>query len=126
MAAVLVWEGIGWQPVLGSSGEIATTLGIAVAVKVLRESDHPAENILNRERFALEARLAARVRSENLVRVLDFGEEHGRQFLVMELVVGETLSRLLRPEGRERERARAADGAGRVREHAALGAARPP
>lgn len=68
-----------------------TTLGIAVAVKILREADHPAENILNRERFALEARLAARVRSENLVRVLDFGEEHGRQFLVMELVEGTTL-----------------------------------
>ena len=55
--------------------------------------------------FTDEARLAARVRHPNVVPTLDVVRSEGELFLVMELVVGETLSRLLRPEGRERDRA---------------------
>jgi serine/threonine-protein kinase len=43
-----------------------------------------------------EARLAARVRHPNVVATLDVVEEGGEIFLVMEYVLGESLSRLLR------------------------------
>lgn len=75
-----------------------TTLGISVAVKVLREPSSEAENVLHRERFRQEAHIAARVNHPNLVRVLDFGEEHARPYLVMELVQGPTLEAWLRQQ----------------------------
>jgi serine/threonine-protein kinase len=55
--------------------------------------------------FTDEARLAARVRHPNVVPTLDVVRDGGELFLVMELIVGETLSRLLRPDGQPRERA---------------------
>ena len=68
-----------------------TTLDIPVAVKILHESHDAQERHRRRERFKLEAHIAARASHPNLVRVLDFGEEQGQAYLVMELVQGETL-----------------------------------
>lgn len=86
----------------GSMGDVweawHTTLGISVAVKILREPSSEAESILHRERFRQEAHIAARVNHPNLVRVLDFGEEHARPYLVMELVRGPTLEAWLRQQ----------------------------
>jgi serine/threonine-protein kinase len=60
-----------------------------VAVKVL--SDALAADPTFVERFRREARAAGRLAHPNLARVYDFGDEGHRQFLVMELVEGETL-----------------------------------
>jgi serine/threonine-protein kinase len=73
-----------------------TTLGIPVAVKVLCEPETPEEGVRHRDRFRLEAHLAARVNDPHLVRVLDFGEDHSRPYLVMELVQGPTLESWIR------------------------------
>jgi serine/threonine protein kinase len=72
------------------------TLEIPVAVKILREQGlSPTESARYRERFQREARIAARLSHPGLVRVLDFGEDGGRPFLVMELVQGWTLEQYL-------------------------------
>jgi eukaryotic-like serine/threonine-protein kinase len=92
----------------GSMGDVweawHTTLGISVAVKILREPSSEAESSQHRERFRQEAHIAARVNHPNLVRVLDFGEEHARPYLVMELVRGPTLEAWLRQQPRIDER----------------------
>ncbi len=49
--------------------------------------------------FLDEARLAARIRHPNVVSVLDVVEDEGELFLVMDLVVGESLSQLVRACG---------------------------
>ncbi|WP_375475036.1 protein kinase [uncultured Jatrophihabitans sp.] len=73
-----------------------------VAVKVMASalSADPAFN----DRFAREARAAARLTHLNAVSVYDQGHEHGPDghhvFLVMELVEGRTLRELLRERGR--------------------------
>lgn len=51
-------------------------------------------------RFEREARLMQRLASPNIVEVLDYGEESGHAFTVLELVEGETLRDRLRREGR--------------------------
>jgi serine/threonine protein kinase len=72
------------------------TLEIPVAVKILREQGLSAtESARYRERFQREARIAARLSHPGLVRVLDFGEDGGRPYLVMELVQGWTLEQYL-------------------------------
>jgi len=52
------------------------------------------------ERFRREALAAARISHPNLVAVFDAGSEDGVQYIVMELVPGETLADVLRKEGR--------------------------
>ncbi len=69
------------------------TLGIDVAVKVLKEHHHGDSR--RRERFANEARIAARLDHPGIVRVLDFGEHEGAPYLVMEYIDGHTLERYL-------------------------------
>jgi len=72
-----------------------------VAVKVLHDAleNDPAE----RARFHAEARAASVLDHPNLVRVLDFGEEHdGTLWLAMELLEGVELSRELEGSGRLR------------------------
>ena len=81
-----------------------TTLGIPVAVKVLREPASEEEGVRHRDRFRLEAHLAARVNDPHLVRVLDFGEEHQRPYLVMELVRGPTRESWIRLQPRVDQR----------------------
>ena len=64
-----------------------TTLGIPVAVKLLKDNANPTQARYALERFRMEAQLAAKINHPGIVRVLDFGEE-GRPYLVMELVRG--------------------------------------
>ncbi len=63
-----------------------------VAVKLLDRATHASDEIL--ARFRQEARLAARLRSPHVVQILDDGIDAatGIPFIVMELLVGETLA----------------------------------
>jgi len=74
-------------------------LDIPVAVKLMTpavaKSDADAA-----ERFVREARLAAKVKHQNIVEVLNVGQEGGIHFIVMELVEGGSLQDLLKREGR--------------------------
>jgi serine/threonine-protein kinase len=72
-------------------------LGHEVAIKVVHE------RVLNDDalrRFAREARLCARLgeTSRNIARVVDYGAERGRPYLVMELLRGEDLRERLERE----------------------------
>ena len=71
-----------------------TSLGMDVAVKVLKSKD--SQNKTYRERFKREAQLTARLDHPGLVRVIDFGEEHDVLYLVMDYVDGFTLERYMR------------------------------
>ncbi len=64
-------------------------IGREVAIKVLRDTYDP--NL--RARFLREGRLMASLGHPNLVKVYDVGDDHGRLFLVMELVKGRPLRR---------------------------------
>ncbi|WP_174855953.1 serine/threonine-protein kinase [Streptomyces hyaluromycini] len=70
--------------------------GRPVAVKLLlaQHTDPTAA-----ARFRLEAQTAGRLRHPNVVGVVDFGEQEGRLFLVMELVEGDSLHRVLAQMG---------------------------
>lgn len=74
-------------------------LGHDVAIKVLHER---ALNDDAMKRFAREAKIAAQLSelSRNVVRVIDYGVEQGRPFLVMELLRGEDLRERLEREPR--------------------------
>ena len=65
-------------------------LGRAVAIKLL--ADNLAMDTDARERFAREARAAARLNHPNMVQIFDVGEQGDRPYLVMELVDGPSLS----------------------------------
>ncbi len=83
------------------------TLGVPVAVKVLRTNPltiPTAEMASFQERFRREAKLAARLNHEGIVRVIDFGEDMGQLYLVMEYVSGSSLLEYLRREGPVNER----------------------
>ncbi|MBE3001796.1 serine/threonine protein kinase, partial [Nocardiopsis sp. HNM0947] len=74
-----------------------TLLNRPVAVKLL----HPAQMAepTARERFRTEGRITAGLSHPGIAQVYDYGEEEGRAFLIMELVVGEPLSQILRETG---------------------------
>lgn len=99
---------------------IDTTLGRTVAIKVLRP--HIAATVAGRTRFEREARLAARVRHDNVVSVLRVGETSASHqaaplvFIVMEYVDGESLAELRR----RRERLSPAEAC-RIMRQVALG-----
>lgn len=86
----------------GGMGEVwrATDelLGRPVAVKVLKQQYSFDESF--RARFRAEARFAASLQHSGIAQVYDYGEQDDLAFLVMELVVGETLSRILSRERR--------------------------
>src|SRR5271166_5601797 len=70
-----------------------TRLNRDVAIKVLREDD--AASVESRSRFEREARAIAALNHPNIVAVYDFGVEAGQQYIVSELVEGESLRSLL-------------------------------
>ena len=66
------------------------------AIKILKEEylDDP----MFLERFRSEAKSAALVEHEGIANIFDYGEDTGAAYLVMELVPGESLSRLIERE----------------------------
>ena len=71
-----------------------TVLGRRVALKILTEEGTADEE--SKARFLMEARVASNVRHDNIIAVYDFGEEHGRPFIVMEYLEGESLRSAIR------------------------------
>jgi serine/threonine-protein kinase len=72
-------------------------LGKPVAVKVLLERFAAQREALTR--FHKEARAASMIAHENIVDVIDVGDDSGRAYIVMELLGGRDLGQLLRDEG---------------------------
>jgi serine/threonine protein kinase len=70
-------------------------LGRAVAVKILSGTADPTMAA----RFQREARLIAQFHHPHVVGLIDFGEERGELYLVMEHIDGETLTALIAREG---------------------------
>ncbi len=68
-----------------------------VAVKVLKEESAEVPGMV--ERFRREAQLIQGLDHPKLVRVLDYGVEDGRHFLVMEYVQGKTLAQVIAERG---------------------------
>lgn len=71
-----------------------TRTGAIVALKLLHP--HLARDPDYRHRFELEAQLATGLESPHIVRVLDYGQDSDRHFLVMEYVEGDSLARILK------------------------------
>jgi serine/threonine-protein kinase len=87
----------------GAAGDVYEALHLGlnarVAVKVLRPGAAETADI-RRKRFMREARVAARIRSDHVVRVFDIvAPEHGPTYIVMELLHGETLAQRVRRVG---------------------------
>ncbi|MDT0331011.1 protein kinase domain-containing protein [Nocardiopsis lambiniae] len=74
-----------------------TLLNRPVAVKLLHPSQMAEPTA--RERFRTEGRITAGLSHPGIAQVFDYGEENGRAFLIMELVVGEPLSQVLKERG---------------------------
>jgi serine/threonine protein kinase len=72
--------------------------GQIVAIKVVTAK--VAENAVLRQRFRQEFQAARDLEHEHLVRGLEFGEQDGTPFMVMEFVDGPDLSRLVEKHGR--------------------------
>ncbi|WP_062204894.1 serine/threonine-protein kinase [Demequina salsinemoris] len=85
---------------VGGMGEVwrASDIDLSrtVAVKTLKEASAANETFL--KRFANEARNAAGVQHPNIAQVLDYGDQQGTAYLVMELVEGEPMSTILERE----------------------------
>ncbi len=73
-----------------------THTGQQVALKFLKQDAGPAHIA----RFQREAEVCRRLSSDHVVKVLDHGVDGAHHFLAMELLVGESLSSLLRRRGR--------------------------
>jgi serine/threonine-protein kinase len=72
-------------------------LGKPVAIKVLLERYTAQREAL--ARFHKEARAASMIAHENVVDVVDVGEDAGQAYIVMELLGGRDLAQVLREEG---------------------------
>ena len=68
-----------------------------VALKVLRAAYATDPTII--QRFVLEARAASRLQHPHVLAVSDVGAEHGRPYMVLDLLEGEDLSRVLGRHG---------------------------
>lgn len=77
-------------------GEHAS-LGRRAAVKILLGSDGEVEA---QQRFELEARAMARLTHPNIAAIYDYGIDHGRPWLAMELIQGGLLDTVLKERGR--------------------------
>lgn len=69
-----------------------------VAIKMIKEDT--MKNPVNLSRFEREARAAASLNHQNVVRVINLGTFEGRPFMVNELVKGQTLKDVLRERGK--------------------------
>jgi serine/threonine-protein kinase len=63
------------------------------AVKTIRNDRDPAESDVLRAMFLDEARVISHIHDDNVVEIVDLGEEGGHLFMVMEWVDGEPLTR---------------------------------
>ena len=75
-----------------------TTLERWVAIKLMHRDISSDPDQL--ERFRREARAVARLNHAHVVTVIDFGEDDGAPYIVLELVEGETLKQRIRRMGR--------------------------
>lgn len=79
---------------VGGMGTVYTgehlALDVPVAIKIMHPSSDP--NPDDARRFRREARAASLLTHRNVVRVLDFGDEQGQLFIVMELLKGKPLN----------------------------------
>jgi tRNA A-37 threonylcarbamoyl transferase component Bud32 len=75
-----------------------TTLERWVAIKSMHRDISTDPDQL--ERFRREARAVARLNHPHVVTVIDFGEDDGSPYIVLELVEGETLKQLIKRDGR--------------------------
>jgi serine/threonine protein kinase len=84
---------------MGSVYEARTVDGERVAVKVILADEARSEQA--RQRFLREAKAASAVRSPNVVKLIDVGEDEARKlpFIVMELLCGSDLAALLKRVG---------------------------
>jgi len=71
-------------------------VGRNVAIKILESDGDPSKS----SRFRNEATAAGNLHHKNIVTVHEFGEDQGRQFLVMEYLEGDDLQKVLRQESR--------------------------
>ena len=82
---------------IGGMGEVYVaqqlSIGRSVALKLLRSE--MARRPQARERFYIEARAASRLNHPNIVTVFDFGAAKEGLFLVMELIVGDSLPAIM-------------------------------
>ncbi|MBX3208071.1 MAG: protein kinase [Labilithrix sp.] len=69
----------------------------SVAVKILHAENQGESQFIRR--FKSEALTASKLEHVNVTRIIDFGEERGELYLVMELVSGLTLEAILAAEG---------------------------
>jgi len=69
----------------------------SVAIKILHAENQGESQFLRR--FKSEALTASKLEHANVTRVIDFGEENGELYLVMELVTGRSLEALIAAEG---------------------------
>ena len=107
----------------GGMGEIFratdTTLGRAVAVKVLDERH--AQDPSVRERFTREALAVARLSGNpNIVTIYDVGVHNERPFIVMEYLAGGSLEQKIRAEGTQSPRQTLDRGSGSCRTRSTL------
>ncbi|MBT7188897.1 MAG: serine/threonine protein kinase, partial [Anaerolineae bacterium] len=74
-----------------------TRLETEVAVKVIRTEKLTLETMdKSLKRFAREAKALARLTHPNIIPIIDYGEEDGAPYLVMDFIPGGTLKRKLR------------------------------
>ena len=74
-------------------------LGRKVALKVLEARDEDVDPTAGEARFVKEAAALARLQHPNTVRIVDYGMWHGRLYLVMEHVDGQTLREVFKDRG---------------------------
>ncbi len=75
------------------------TLGIPVALKVLRQSDEPRGAPDTERRLRQELLLARKITHKNVVRIHDIGEADGISYITMPYVKGDDLATLLTRTG---------------------------
>lgn len=87
----------------GSAGEVwraeHVSIGKRVAIKVLRAEHASDEDDWATKRMLREAQLLSEIEHPAVVDVLDFGEEQGCPYIVMELLEGRTLAAALKDGG---------------------------